>query len=162
MEYFYGRSLKRAWLGVGIVIITPRGRKLYYALRLEFPVTNNDAEYEAAIAGLEIAAKIGIRSLCLHSDSQLVVNQILGDFQTRGERLIEYLQKVMSLLGELEHHIIKHIPVEENHEADSLAKQASVGEESIQRTITAIRNQINPRFEEIHEIAQIEEETLMR
>jgi len=54
---------------VGVVIITPRGRKLCYVLKLEFPATNNDAEYKAIIAGLEIAAEIGIRSLCLRSDS---------------------------------------------------------------------------------------------
>ena len=64
-----------------MVIITPRGNKLHYAIRLEFAATNNDAEYEAVIAGLEIAIEIGANSLCLHSDSQLIVNQILGEFQ---------------------------------------------------------------------------------
>jgi len=59
---------------VGIVIVTTRGRKLCYTLRLDFSMTNNDVEYEAATAGLEIAIEIGIRSLCIHSDSQLVVN----------------------------------------------------------------------------------------
>jgi len=56
-----------------------------------FLATNNDAEYEAVIVGSEITAEIRVRSLCLHSDSQLIVNQILGEFQTRGERLTEYL-----------------------------------------------------------------------
>jgi len=105
-------------------------------LKLEFPATNNDGEYESVIAGLEIAAEIGIHSLCLHCDSQLIVNQILGEFQTRGERLTEYLRKVQVLLGELEHYIIKHIPQEENQEVDGLAKQASMGEELIQGTIS--------------------------
>lgn len=67
------------------MIITPRGRKLRYALRLEFAATNNDAEYEAVIAGLELALEIGVGSLCLRSDSQLIVNQIMGEFQARGE-----------------------------------------------------------------------------
>jgi len=124
---------------------------------MEFPATNKDAEYEAVITGLEIAVEIGIHSLCLHSDSKLVVNQILGDFQTRSERLTEYLWKVKSFLGELEHHIIKHIPREENHEADSLAKQASIEEESIQGIIP-VRNQAKPRFEETYEIVLTEEE----
>ena len=61
------------------MIITPRGRKLHYALRLEFAATNNDAEYEAVIAGLELSLEIGVGSLCLHSDSQLIANQILGE-----------------------------------------------------------------------------------
>jgi len=59
-------------------------------------------------------------------------------------------------LGELKHYIIKHIPREENHEADSLAKQASMGEGLIQGTIP-VKSQARPRFEEIHEIALAEE-----
>jgi len=148
-------------LGAGIVIITPRGRKLCYALKLEFPATKKDAEYEAVIARMEIAAEIRIRSLCLHSDSQLIVNQILGEFQTRGERITEYLRRVQSLVGELEHYIIKHIPQEENHEADGLAKQASMGEGLIQGTIP-VKSQARPRFKEVHEITLTEEgETCM-
>jgi len=111
---------------------------------------NNDMEYEAVIA-----AEIGICSLCL--DSELVVNQILGEFQTHEERLMIYLWKFKSLLKELEHHIVKHIPREENHEANSLAKQASLGEELIQGTVP-VRNQDKPRFEEVHAVALIKEE----
>ena len=90
--------------GAGVVIITSRGKKLHYALRLEFAATNNDAEYEAVIAGLELALEIGVSSLCLHSDSQLIVNQILGEFQTRGERLTAYLKKTKRLLNQLDHY----------------------------------------------------------
>jgi len=125
-------------------------------MKLEFPAMNNDAEYEAVIIGLEIAAEIGICSLCLHSDSQLIMNQILGEFQTHGERLTAYLRKVQSLLGELEHCIIKHIPRQENHEADGLAKQASMEEGLIQGTIP-VENQARPRFKEVHEIALTKE-----
>jgi len=114
-------------------------------------------EYETFIAGLEIAIEIGFHSLCLHSDSQLIVNEIIDEFQTRGEQLTAYLRKVKSLLDELEHHIVKHIPWEDNHEADSLAKQASMGEESTQGLIL-VRNQAKPRFEEVHKVALIEEE----
>ena len=108
------------------MIITPRGRKLHYALRLEFASTNNDAEYKAVIAGLELALEIGVSSLCLHGDSQLIVNQVLGEFQTRGERLTAYLKKTKLLLNQLDHYLIKHIPREENQDADELAKQASM------------------------------------
>jgi len=127
MNMFVDGASNEHGSGAGVVIITPRERKLCYALDLEFPATNNDAEYEAVIAGLEIATEIGIRSLNLHSDSQPIVNQILGEFQTREERLTGYLWKVQSLLEELEHYIIKQIPREENHEADGLSKQANMG-----------------------------------
>ena len=97
---------------------------------MEFAATNNDAEYEAVIAGLELALEIGVGSLCLHSDSQLIVNQILGEFQARGERLTTYLKKTKLLLNQLNHYLIKHIPREENQEADELAKQASMKDDT--------------------------------
>ena len=108
------------------VFICPEERPICYALKLNFPATNNDAEYEAVIAGLELALEIGVSSLCLHSDSQLIVNQILGEFQIRGERLTAYLKKTKLLLNQLDHYLIKRIPREKNQEADELAKQASM------------------------------------
>ena len=45
--------------GVGVVIQNPDGRKVNYSIRLEFPITNNEAEYEALIQGLEIATALG-------------------------------------------------------------------------------------------------------
>jgi len=59
--------------------------------------------------------------------------------------------------GELEHYVIRHIPREENHEADDLAKQVNMGEGLMQGTVP-VENQARPRFEEIHEIAPTEEE----
>ena len=45
-------------------------------LRLQFPATNNEAEYEALIAGLCLAKEMGLQQLKVYSDSQLVVNQV--------------------------------------------------------------------------------------
>ena len=59
--------------GAEIVLETPEGRSLCYALRLEFPSTNNEAEYEALIAGLRIAKELNIKALQIYSDSQLIV-----------------------------------------------------------------------------------------
>jgi len=154
MECVCRWSLKRTWLGGRCGHYHPPRKEIMLCLEIGIPATNNDVEYEAT--GLEIAAEIGIHSLCLHSDSQLIVNQILGEFQTHGERLTEYLRRVQVLLGELEHYIIKHIPREENHEVDGLAKQASMGEGLIQGTIP-VQNQARPRFEGVHEIALTED-----
>ena len=59
--------------GAGVVLETPEGRSLCYALRLEFPSTNNEAEYEALIAGLRIAKEMNVNVLQIFSDSQLIV-----------------------------------------------------------------------------------------
>ena len=55
--------------GAGVVLETPEGRSLCYALRLEFPSTNNEAEYESLIAGLRIAKELKIKALQIFIDS---------------------------------------------------------------------------------------------
>jgi len=114
--------------GAGIVLETPEGRSLCYALRLEFPSTNNEAEYEALIAGLRIAKELNIKVLQIYSDSQLIVCQVKKEFQANKGNLPAYLSKTWELLDNFEHYTICHIPREENTKADSLAKYSSNSE----------------------------------
>lgn len=72
---------------VGVILITSEGRRISYALRLSFRATNNIAEYEAMIIGLSLAREIGINEISINCDSQLVVNQITGEFQAKCSRL---------------------------------------------------------------------------
>ena len=65
--------------GIGAVIITPQGTHLPFTTRLTFKCTNNMAEYEAFIMGLEEAMNLIIKYLDVFGDSALVVNQIKGD-----------------------------------------------------------------------------------
>jgi len=69
------------------VIVTPEGRSISYALKLNFSATNNEAEYEALVAGLKLAKELGIQTLQILCDSQLVVFQVKGDYQAKGARL---------------------------------------------------------------------------
>ena len=55
-------------------------------LRLEFKTTNNEAEYEAVIAGLIMALELGAESMEVRSDSQVIVGHIRGEFEAKGER----------------------------------------------------------------------------
>ena len=59
--------------GAGLILVSPEGVIAEYALRFEFPATNNGAKYEALIAGLRIAKELRVDQLQVHSDSQLVV-----------------------------------------------------------------------------------------
>lgn len=68
----------------GVVLHTPEGRSACYALRLEFLATNNEAEYEALIAGLKIVKELGIKTVHIYSDSKLIVCQVKGEYQARG------------------------------------------------------------------------------
>nr|GEW83949.1 reverse transcriptase domain-containing protein [Tanacetum cinerariifolium] len=72
---FMDRSSCIDGFGAGLIITNPKGMKFTYALRFKFNATNNEAEYEALIAGLWIAEKIGIQNLQANVDSKLVANQ---------------------------------------------------------------------------------------
>jgi ribonuclease HI len=69
--YFDGSyTLKGA--GAGVVLIPPEGDMLKYVIQIEFPATNNTAEYEWLVTGLWLAKKLGIWQLLIWGDSQLV------------------------------------------------------------------------------------------
>ena len=69
-----------------------------YALIFGFQASNNEAEYEAVITGLNIAHFMEADQLKVSSDSQLVVKQIEDSYEVRGEKMILYLKKVRELL----------------------------------------------------------------
>ena len=64
-----------------IVIITPKGIKLEHSFKLGFKASNNEAEYEALLAGLRAVLDIGAREVEIYSDSRLVVSQVQGNFE---------------------------------------------------------------------------------
>ena len=70
-----------------------------YALCFEFSATNNGAEYESLIAGLRIAKELGIDRLRVHSDFQLVVGQVNGNYEAREDSMAKYLKKVKELVS---------------------------------------------------------------
>ena len=93
-------------------------------VHLDFPTTNNEAEYEAVVAGLDLAKAAGAASVVIYCDSQVVINQVNGDYECKGERMKRYLDQVRARIDDLEAKIIQ-IPRGENELADRLAKTAS-------------------------------------
>ncbi|XP_071729198.1 uncharacterized protein [Rutidosis leptorrhynchoides] len=77
--------------GAGLILIGPDGEEHTYALRFEFPASNNEAEYEALLSGLRMAEKIRIKYLKVSVDSQLVANQMNGMFEARDPAMQNYL-----------------------------------------------------------------------
>ena len=108
--------------GAGLILTSPEGIDIEYALRFGFHTSNNEAEYEAVIAGLNLAHSIEVDQLEVYSDSQLVVRQIEDTYEAKSERLILYLQKVRDLLKKFVLLQVKHVPRAENSRADALAK----------------------------------------
>ncbi|GFZ05223.1 hypothetical protein Acr_17g0007950 [Actinidia rufa] len=85
--------------GAGLVIQTPFDEQMEYAIRMGFKATNTEAEYEALFAGLRIAVELGAQSLEIFSDSQLVVNQVQGDYLAKDARMMAYLGELAQALG---------------------------------------------------------------
>ncbi|GKA31714.1 reverse transcriptase domain-containing protein [Tanacetum coccineum] len=74
-------------LGAGLMVVSPERMEYTYTLRFEFETTNNEAEYEALLAGLRIAKELEIRELIIFVDSQLVANQVKGLFEARQQTI---------------------------------------------------------------------------
>ena len=62
-------------------------------VRLDFPTTNNEAEYETLVAGLDLAKVVGAASVIVHYNSQVITNQVNGDYECKGERMKKYLEQ---------------------------------------------------------------------
>ena len=121
--------------GAGVVLKSPEGAVFEQSLRFNFPATNNEAEYEALIAGLRSANKLGVPELHIFSDSKLIVNQITGNFEARGIKMAKYLKVARSLISEFRAVEIEQVGRELNAHADALASLASVFEEENGRTV---------------------------
>ena len=75
-------------------------------VRLDFPTTNNKAEYEALVAGLDLAKATGAVRVVIHCDSQVVTNQINRDYECKGERMKKYLEQVKRRVDDLQAKIV--------------------------------------------------------
>ena len=107
-----------------MVIQTLEGDKIECMIRLDFPTTNNEAEYKALVAGLDLARAAGAENMIMHCNSQVITSQINGDYECRNERMKKYLEEVKSQISGLEVKFVQ-IPREENECANRLTKAAS-------------------------------------
>ena len=121
--------------GAGLILTSPDGIDMEYALRFGFQASNNEAKYEAVIDGLNLAHSMEVDQLEVRSDSQLVVKLIEDSYEARGEKMILYLKKVRELLKKFIRVQVKHVPRAENSQADALAKFATALQEDLGRLI---------------------------
>ncbi|KAM2270878.1 hypothetical protein ACFXTI_038271 [Malus domestica] len=123
---------KEVGCGAGLVLTTPDKVAMKYALRFKFKASNNDAEYEALLVGLRLAKHLGVKRIDIFSDSQLVVNQVTNNFDTKDNSMAAYLAQTQLLLKHF-HYQITQIPRAANSHADVLARIASAVEDKIGR-----------------------------
>ena len=114
--YTDGSSNRRVG-GANVVIQTPERDKIECMIRLDFPTTNNEAEYEALVAKLDLAKAAGAENVVVHCDSQVVTSQINGGYECKNEMMKRYLEEVKNRIGSLEVRFVQ-IPRAENECAD--------------------------------------------
>ena len=73
--------------GVGLVLVSPEGLTVEKSLRLGFLATNNEAEYEVLLVGMDMVQKMGGKAMQMFSDSQLVMGQVEGMLEARDSRM---------------------------------------------------------------------------
>ncbi|GKF13861.1 reverse transcriptase domain-containing protein, partial [Tanacetum coccineum] len=101
--------------GAGLMLIDPAGKEYIYALRFKFETTNNEAEYEALLAGLRIAQEMEITKVAIFLDSQLV--------------------KVKTTLKGFKGYTVDHVRKNQNKKADALSKLASITFEHLTKEV---------------------------
>ena len=101
----------------GSGIVAEGGGKLGYT-------TNNVAEYEGLIRGLNKGLELGIKNIIVKSDSELMVRQINGKYKVKAPQLKPLHEKALQILSRFKSHHVLHVPREENSLADRLANRA--------------------------------------
>ena len=111
--------------GIGLQLRTMSRDKIKQAIWLGFSASNNESEYEAILAGLELAAALSTDRLLIQSDSQLVVGQVNKEFESRDPRMEKYVSRVKQHLNRFPVWKLEHVPRDSNEKADALASVAA-------------------------------------
>ncbi|XP_076924079.1 uncharacterized protein LOC143586405 [Bidens hawaiensis] len=121
--------------GAGLRLVNPEGHEFTYAIKLDFKSTNNEAEYEAFLAGLRIAKKLGVKHLEARVDSMLIAGQINGTYEAKNDVMASYLSQERVLIRQFSSFNIVHIKRSENKSEDALSKLASTNFEHFAKDI---------------------------
>ena len=109
---------------VGVVIKDEQGATMLKVSSSIGRATNNQAEYSALIRALQEASKLGADQVYINTDSQLMSEQINGNYKVRNAHIRPLFEKAVQLLTAFQYYSIDHIPRYLNSEADALANEA--------------------------------------
>ena len=122
---FFDGAARCNGAGAGVVFVSPEGEVMPFAFNLMELCSNNAAEYQALIFGLEMAINMKIPNLKIFGDSKLIINQVLMLYEVKKVELLPYFKYASKLLTQFDTFSIEHVPRKENLQADALAKLAS-------------------------------------
>ncbi|XP_059071335.1 uncharacterized protein LOC131865675 [Cryptomeria japonica] len=112
--------------GADILFVTPEGHTFPRSYILIFPCTNNVAEYEALVTGIKVVVEWKITELKVYGDSQLIINQVNDDYQTKDDKLMPYKHMVDDFKKYFANITFKKIPKLDNKAANAMATIASL------------------------------------
>jgi len=128
-------SSNRKGSGAGIILEGSGEVAVEQSIQFGFDTSNNQAEYEALIAGLRLARDLGVKNLKCQTDSQLIAGQMNGDYQAREPLLQRYYHVEKNLILHFDEANIIHVPRAENDRADFLSKLVSTKKIGQHRTL---------------------------
>ncbi|PKI60100.1 hypothetical protein CRG98_019508, partial [Punica granatum] len=123
--YFDG-AVNSIGSGIGVVLISPDERYYPIAAKVDFPCTNNMAEYEACILGLQAAIDFKVKELEVFGDSMLTIFQTLGQWKTKDAKLVLYHEYFEELAENFKKISFTYTPRIKNQFVDALATLASM------------------------------------
>ncbi|XP_059654464.1 uncharacterized protein LOC132301206 [Cornus florida] len=140
--------------GAGIVIISPKGRKTTFSFLLDFKCTNNQAEYEALIIGLEILLELKVEKVQIIGDSNLILSQLSEEYRCLNWHLRPFHSLALELLCQFDDFQLKYWPRHLNTEADDLVQLVSRVKvrPGIEETLITIKRRIIPSIESRYEM----------
>ena len=122
---YFDCTINKKGKGIGAVLATPQGQLFPFARKMTFSCTNNEAEYEACILGLQVALEHDVRKLHVHGDAILVISQVNSDWKTKDPKLVPYHEYLLKLIEEFEETRFTFMNRVKNAYADALATLAS-------------------------------------
>ncbi|KAG9447538.1 hypothetical protein H6P81_013666 [Aristolochia fimbriata] len=118
--YFEGAA-RRNGAGAGVFFVLPKDNLLPYSFVLTQNCSNNVAEYQALLLGLNMAVEMEIPQLKLYSDSALIIKQIMGEFEVEKAELVPFRDHAGNHLAKIPQTLLHYIPRTKNGPADALA-----------------------------------------
>ena len=111
--------------GTGVVLVTPDGLMLEQAITLDFKASNNEAEYEALLAGPRVAKDLVVKKIAIHSNSQLITSQATKEYTAKHLMIAQYLEKVRKQLEAFKTYTLTQVPGADNTHVNVLTGLSS-------------------------------------
>lgn len=110
--------------GVGVVVLDESGKQIKNVSKYIGEATNNIAEYNALLYGLEEALILRADDIKINLDSELVAKQLTGEYRVKDSSLKPLFERAVNMLKGFKNFEINHIGREKNKEADRLVNKA--------------------------------------